>query len=159
MEIINLVILVLFVLSVTLNIITLLKFKRINQQSELFFAGKNGKDLEELIENQKTKIENIDKEIQRLFEASEKIYKLSNKGIHKVGLIRYNPFKDIGGDQSFALAFLNGKDTGVTISSLHTREGTRIYAKSIKNGVTDKYKLTEEEEKAIQIAQTTKKID
>ena len=61
-------------------------------------------------------------------------------------------FGDIGGDQSFALALLDGKNSGIVISSLHTREGTRIYSKPIIKGESEKYTLTEEEKQAIKTA-------
>ena len=76
--------------------------------------------------------------------------------IHKVGIIRFNPFGDIGGDQSFSVALLDGKNTGIVISSLHTKEGTRVYSKPIVKGEADKYVLTEEEKKVVKIAMQKK---
>lgn len=69
--------------------------------------------------------------------------------IQKVGIIRYNPFSDTGGDQSFVLAILDGKDNGVVLTSLHGRGVTRWYAKNVKEGQGTDYKLSGEEEKAI----------
>ncbi|MGB9680719.1 MAG: DUF4446 family protein, partial [Minisyncoccia bacterium] len=71
--------------------------------------------------------------------------------IQKIGLIRFNPFADTGGNQSFALALLNNFNNGVVISSLHGREGTRIYAKPVIAGKS-KYNLSTEEIKAIEKA-------
>ena len=71
------------------------------------------------------------------------------KSIRKVGLVRYNPFSDAGGDQSFALALLDENKNGIVISSLYGREMNRIYAKLIEGGQSQKYQLTEEEKKAI----------
>jgi hypothetical protein len=62
----------------------------------------------------------------------------------------------VGGDQSFAIALLDGDDNGLTLSSLYTREGTRIYSKSIVAGKSEKYPLTEEEKQAIEIAKKSK---
>ncbi|NTV41155.1 MAG: DUF4446 family protein, partial [Candidatus Moranbacteria bacterium] len=87
---------------------------------------------------------------------SNRIHSLALKSIHKVGIVRFNPFKDIGGDQSFALALLDGKDCGIVISSLHTREGTRIYSKPVIKGISEKYTLTEEEKNAIKEATVLK---
>jgi len=147
---------VLAVLSLIFTIWTLGKIKAVKSDLEIFFAGKKAIDLESVLMNHSNEISNIDKEIQELFEISNKIHNLSNRSIHKVGIIRFNPFKDIGGDQSFALALLDGKDSGITISSLHTREGTRIYSKPIVKGVSEKYTLTEEEKAAIKEAVTIK---
>lgn len=69
--------------------------------------------------------------------------------IQKVGLARFNPFKETGGDQSFILALLNRQDSGVVISSLHTRSGTRWYAKRVARGKGLEHELSAEEEKAV----------
>lgn len=67
----------------------------------------------------------------------------------KINLIRYNPFGDLGGDQSFILCLLDNTNSGAIITSLHNRENTRIYAKAIKNGQSDNMALSSEETKAL----------
>ena len=67
--------------------------------------------------------------------------------VQKVGLIRFNPFQETGGDHSFSIALLDGKDTGVVLTGLHTRERTRVYAKAIKKGKSE-HELSNEEKKA-----------
>ena len=67
----------------------------------------------------------------------------------KISLHRYNPFDDLGGDQSFILCLLDNTNSGAIITSLHHRENTRIYAKSIKNGQSQEMPLSEEETKAL----------
>lgn len=69
--------------------------------------------------------------------------------IQKVGLVRFNPFAETGGDQSFCLALLDGEDNGLVISSLHSRETTRIYAKPVKKGKSAGYDLSAEEKQAV----------
>lgn len=64
--------------------------------------------------------------------------------VQKVGFMRFNPFEDTGGDQSFAVALLDRGNNGVVISSLYTREGVRIYAKEIQGG-NSKHPLSDEE--------------
>jgi hypothetical protein len=136
-------------LSMFIGLISILKFRKLKKINEAWLSGKDGKSLEETIIKHSQDLKELDKEIQELFEISNTIHRLAQKSIHKVGLVRFNPFKDIGGDQSFALALLNGKKDGIIISSLHTREGARIYVKSVKNGTSEKYQLTKEELKAI----------
>src|SRR5437764_1200559 len=85
----------------------------------------------------------------------EGLIKLQKEGllhIQKVGLVRFNPFKDTGGDQSFIISFINGSDTGIIISGLYSRSGTRWYAKKIVNGKSVEYELSEEEKKALEQA-------
>ncbi|HBI34094.1 MAG TPA: hypothetical protein DEA43_02850 [Candidatus Moranbacteria bacterium] len=144
------------VISLIFGIWTMLKLRSTQKNLEILFSGKKAVDLESILLAHTEEISAIDKEIQELFEISNKIHNLSQRSLHKVGIIRFNPFKDIGGDQSFAIALLDGKDSGITISSLHTREGTRIYSKPITKGESEKYTLTEEEKSAIKSAVTIK---
>lgn len=72
--------------------------------------------------------------------------------IQKVSVLRYNPFGDTGGDQSFAIALLDAKNSGVIISSLHGRDRTRIYAKPITAGDATPYELSSEEKNVLEEA-------
>ena len=138
--------------GLVLGIISLVKLSRIKTKLNIFFAGKDARNLETVLLNHSEELGVLDKEIQELFEISNRIHNLAMRSVHKVGIVRFNPFKDIGGDQSFALALLDGKDCGLVISSLHTREGTRIYSKPVTKGLSEKYTLTKEEEAAIKEA-------
>lgn len=122
----------------------------------LFLRGKNGADLEEVLKGHSETLKGLDKEIQELFEISNRIYGLANKGIHRTELVRFNPFKEVGSNQSFSLALLDGKNSGTVISSLHTREGARIYAKPVVEGKEDGFPFTEEEREAIVLASAKK---
>jgi len=66
----------------------------------------------------------------------------------KIHLTRFNPFNEIGGNQSFILCLLDSVNSGVIITSLHNRDHTRIYAKEIKKGNVDP-KIFSKEEKTI----------
>ncbi|HKB88403.1 MAG TPA: DUF4446 family protein [Patescibacteria group bacterium] len=68
--------------------------------------------------------------------------------IQKVGLVRFNPFKELGGDHSFSLSILDGEDSGFVITSLHTRDRTRVYMKRVLKGKGD-IELSEEEKSAV----------
>jgi hypothetical protein len=73
------------------------------------------------------------------------------KAFSRLGLVRYNPFEETGGNQSFALALLDANGDGWVLSSLHARSGTRVYAKAIAAGRSDAA-LSEEEAAAIRQA-------
>lgn len=143
------------------NIFLQIGIIKIKRKNNLLFSGNKIKNLEEILLNQAKTLKTLDKDIQELYSISNQINNLSFRGLHKTGLVRFNPFKEVGGDQSFAIALLNGKNSGIVISSLYTREGTRIYAKAVVSGKSEKYSLTEEEEQAIKIAtlQEPKKIN
>lgn len=134
------------------NILLAVSIRRIRKRSEEFFAGGKTNNLEEFLINQNKGIKILDKDIQELYNISNQINKLAFRSYHKIGMVRFNPFKDVGGDQSFAIALLNGKNNGITLSSLYSRDGARFYAKSIINGESTKYPLTQEEKEAIAIA-------
>lgn len=80
----------------------------------------------------------------------------SLKNIQKVGLIRFNPFDEIGGDQSFSLCLLDGLNDGFIVTCLHTRDRSRVYAKAVKDGKS-KLDLSKEELKSLEEAKKIKK--
>lgn len=69
----------------------------------------------------------------------------------KFGIYRYNAYKDSGSELSFALALLDERNDGVVLNGIYSREMSNIYAKPIKNGVSE-YKITEEENEALKRA-------
>lgn len=118
--------------------------------------AKNGKNesflktIDELLKKQ----EDHKKMLSQLEKRCDTLEKEGDLHIQKVGLVRFNPFKDTGGDQSFILALVDAKETGIVISSLHTRTGTRWYAKKVVNGKGLEYELSDEERKALSGAKT-----
>lgn len=76
---------------------------------------------------------------------------ISDLSVQKIGFIRFNPFSETGGDNSFALTLLDHRNNGVIISSLYAREGVRVYGKSIEGG-KPKHPLSEEEGRSLQQA-------
>lgn len=139
--------------SLIIAIIAIVTTMRSKRQVQTLCTGKTGVQLEDVIMHNNEKITEFDNEIQELFAISNTINKHAHKSIHRVGLVKFNPFHDYSGNQSFALALLNSANDGVVISSIHTREGTRIYTKEIKKGAPVKNELTNEEKEAIAQAQ------
>jgi len=114
-------------------------------------GGKKEIDLKKSLENifvtqkaNEKSIGDLTKEIKDL-----KVKNFSN--VQKIGLVKFNPFDETGGDHSFSLVMLDGTDTGVIITSLHTRERTRTYTKDIVKGKS-KLGLSKEEENALKVA-------
>lgn len=98
------------------------------------------------------RLEDSQKALMEVKEVLEKQGAAAQKHFQKVGIVRFNPFADSGGDQSFALALMDGHDSGFVISSLHSRQETRIYLKPVANGKGKEFPLSKEEEQAIKIA-------
>lgn len=89
------------------------------------------------------------KDIEFLRNFCDRIEKEGEFHIQKVGLLRFNPFKDTGGDQSFILSLVDKNDTGVIVSGLYSRSGVRWYAKKVKNGKGVEHELSDDERKAL----------
>lgn len=79
----------------------------------------------------------------------EAMRKAAVSHLQSLTLKRFNPFSDTGGDQSFLLSILDGNQSGVVITSLHSRENTRFYVKDVKNGAGVSHPLSAEEKKLI----------
>ncbi len=86
-------------------------------------------------------------------DAAEDIGRMS---ISRVAFLRYNPFSDTGGDNSFSVALLDSENTGVVVSSLYTREGVRTYAKRITRGRSS-HPLSDEEKRVVEEAMAASK--
>ena len=133
------------------NITLSYKLSQIRKKLKIFFNGKKASDLEGVLFEEIKRLKKAEDGIKKLLEFSKELEKTTKKSIQKVGVIRFNPFKETGGDQSFVIALLDHQDNGLVISSLYTREGTRIYSKPIENGQS-KYPLSKEELEALKKA-------
>jgi Protein of unknown function (DUF4446) len=78
------------------------------------------------------------------------------RSIQGVGVVRYNPFEQMGSNMSFSLALLDGHANGVVVSVLNNREGSRVYGKAVERG-TSSYPLSEEERQALALAQNNRR--
>jgi len=133
------------------NTILETRLRKERKRTTSFFRGKNTKDLEEVISEILRKQRSAEENINQVLEKVRKLDEVALRSIQKVGVIRFNPFQDLGGNQSFILALLDQKDNGVVLSSYYSKDGTRTYTKPIENGES-KFQLAEEEEKAIKKA-------
>lgn len=130
----------------------LFRVRTLEERQKLFLKGKKGADLEAVIMRHDQEIDCIDKEIEEISRLSEDIRRLALSGIHRIGVVRFNPFQDTGGNQSFSIALLDGSNSGFVISSLLSREGGRVYAKPVVSGEAKDYPFTAEEKRAIELA-------
>ncbi len=136
------------VLLAALTIFTL----RLSAHYNHLIKDVNKRSLQTLLEKILTDIDITKKDIDLLSKRCDTIMKEGQLHIQKIGLIRFNPFKETGGDQSFILAMVDGNDTGVVISGLYSRSGTRWYAKRILAGNGVEHDLSEDEKQAVREA-------
>jgi len=111
-----------------------------------------GETLIKVLENVLAQVAKNAEDITGLKKEIANIRELDRYHVQKIGVVRFNPFKETGGDHSFSIAFLDETDTGVVFTGIHTRERTRIYTKAIKCGKGE-FELSEEEKKALVKAQ------
>jgi hypothetical protein len=95
----------------------------------------------------------VEMDVKRLKEELREEINRSKFHLQKIGLVRFNPFERIGGEQSFVLALLDQEDNGLTVNFIYTRDGLRVYTKRVKSGKGEEYDLSEEEKKAIEKSQ------
>jgi hypothetical protein len=125
---------------------------RIEVRIQKLFKGSKVSSLEELIQNIVERVHTLGDQAvaheKHLAHHDERIIKLG-RGIK---LIRFNPFPDVGGNQSFAVGIMNEEGDGVVFSSLYSRERMSVFAKPIVQGKCD-IELTPEEQSVIVEAQ------
>ena len=112
--------------------------------------GESG-GIDEILDRQLKSVESLNERVDALNKLHHELEHLSQRTIQKVAVIRYNPFSDTGGDQSFAIALLDSLGNGVVVSSLHSRTDTRVFAKPVQSG-RSKFQLSDEEQDAIRKA-------
>lgn len=130
------------------GVLTIFVWKALSHYNKLG-KGLKEKNFKLVIENLLNDATASKKEIGYLKLYCDKIQKEGLLHIQKIGLVRFNPFKDTGGDQSFILSLMDGNDTGVIISGLYARSGTRWYAKRVVKGKSVEHGLSDEEKKAL----------
>ena len=116
------------------------------------FAGAGEQGLDQVLDDILRRLDRGDERLSALSSLQQELEGLLRRGtLRNVGLVRFNPFPDAGGDQSFAIAFLDAEGTGIVLSSLHARTDTRVFAKPVQGG-RSKYALSDEEQDAIRQA-------
>ena len=141
----------LILLLIVLLIVQIRNTGNLKKRMDRFMTGKDSKSLEKDIvglyeDNKFLKItaEKNKKDIRTLYKNMENTFQ-------KVGIIKYDAFRQMGGQLSFSLALLDENNNGFILNSVHSTEGCYTYTKEIKQGVCD-IALGEEEEKALSMA-------
>ena len=107
-----------------------------------------GDNINEMLKDYVEKVDEIKSENKEIIEYYQKLDTKSNDYLKKIGLVRYNAYKDTGSNLSFALAVLDNHNDGFVLNGIYARDNSNIYAKPIKNGKSE-YVLSKEEEEAI----------
>jgi len=122
--------------------------RRIDARLAGLTRGAGGNDLEAVLDAHLDKVFAVSRELDEVTVRTAVLEAAQKRSFQRVALVRFNPFEETGGNQSFALALLDAGGNGWVLSSLHARSGTRVYAKAIKGGRADAA-LSDEESAAI----------
>jgi uncharacterized SAM-binding protein YcdF (DUF218 family) len=124
---------------------------RLRSRLRRILSDNGSTGLDEVLAGQATRIEQLGTRVDALTALQRELETSTGRSLQKVGVVRFNPFQDSGGDQSFAIALLDQRGSGVVVSSLHGRAETRIFAKQVINGRST-HSLSDEEQQAIREA-------
>ncbi len=116
-------------------------------------SGTDKKNLVSILENFKKDLKNHEEQIAKLEKKIQQEEKNGLTYLQRIGLLRFNPFSDTGGKQSFVLSLLDKLGNGVVISSLFGRNGTRWFAKRVNKSKGEELELSEEEKTVVQTAE------
>ncbi len=121
--------------------------RQLNQRLNATLGSTDSQKLEETLVDYFQHVRSTDKKLDTLTTAYSQLAAMTGLAAQKISVVRFNPFGDTGGDQSFVLAVLDSHNSGYVLTSIHGREGTRVYVKPIDYGKS-KYTLSAEEQQA-----------
>ena len=127
------------------------RVRKLGGRLEALTRGSDEESLEALLGQSLERVRQAVSEVDTVAARTAVVERDLQSSFARFGLVRYNPFEDTGGNQSFAVALLDGRGDGFVVSSLHARAGTRVYAKAIAGG-TSEAALSDEESEALKQA-------
>lgn len=134
-----------------LVIILFIQYYKLKKRFNIAVHNQDGMSIESIIHQYYGDVETVKLTQEGILQRQEEILEILQHCFTKVGMVRFNPFAEVGGDQSFAIALLDRENNGLVISSLFSRTNSRFYGKPVVNGKSS-YSLSEEEEEAIKQA-------
>lgn len=143
------IIMVINIMLLLLYVLNNLKLSKLRKNYSDFMSklGK-GNNIDEMLKKYIEEVESISIENKEIEKYCDKLNNKTDQCIRKIGLIRYNAYKDTGSNLSFALAMLNEDNSGVVLNGIYSRDTSNIYCKTVEKGVSS-YALSKEEEEAI----------
>ncbi len=148
MSTVIILILLAFIASIGLSTWLWLRLRKIEQQFGTFFTATDKRSIMQAMNQYADTIKKHSDQIGALADHTKQLKLISERAHTRVGFVRFNPFSDTGGDQSFCLAVLDAEGSGWVLSSIHARTGNRVYAKQLVHGKSS-HTLSEEEATAV----------
>lgn len=145
-------IIIILIINVILLISVIVSYARINKMNKNMneFMKKlgDGKDIKEDLIKYMDRVTEVESGLKETNLRYDQLDEQIKKCVQKIGVVRYNAYKDSGRDLSFAVALLDENNNGVVFNGIYSREMSNIYAKPVFDGKS-KYTITDEENQAI----------
>ena len=139
-----------FPILVWLGVLTYLVLRGKEETRRLFPKDGAG-DIRDKFQEVLTTVEKVARDNEVLNKNLRAVYREGLSHVQKMEIVRYNPYEDTGGNVSFSLVMLDGRNNGMLLTSLHTRAGTRVYVKTITKGESE-MSLSKEEKQVLEKA-------
>ena len=127
-------------------IICMIQMKKLSRRYDFFMRGKDAETLEGIIMEQMEDIAQLKSEDRANKDSLRNTNKNYRSAFQKFGLVKYNAFKGMGGNLSFAMSLLDYTNSGFVLNSVHSREGCYVYIKEVERGETEVLLGSEEKE-------------
>lgn len=150
-DVLTIIILALWLILFILVIVLLVNYNTMKQSYNLFMKGSDGQSLEDQIGSLFNDIAVLKLSSEKNRNDIRKIIENLKDTYQRVGIVKYDAFKEMGGKLSFSIALLNDNKTGFILNSVHSSDGCYVYTKEIINGECA-ISLGEEEKKALMLA-------
>jgi Protein of unknown function (DUF4446) len=138
-------------LLLVLALLLVRRTSRLDRRLRGVTRGAEGRSLEAILDAHLDKVYAVARDLDDLAARAAVLEATQRRALQRIGLVRYNPFEDTGGNQSFALAVVDARGNGFVVNSLHARAGTRVYGKAIAGGRSESA-LSAEEAEALRLA-------
>ena len=144
----------LFALIIMLIILVMILFTRyatLRDSYEDFMAGRSGRSLEQILSNLTEDNKKVKAQCKNNIDAIIDMKKSLKSSYKKIGILKYDTFRGMSGKLSFSVALLDGEDSGIVLSCMHTQDGCYSYLKEIIHGESHAI-LSNEEKDALNMA-------
>lgn len=152
----ELLLIIMIILIIFLLIALVMVYRELKIMSRKYYSltsGKKAKDLEHIMLTRFEEIDKLKKRMKRFSREHRTFQGHLDSCYNKMGLVKYDAFDNMAGELSYSLALLNADNSGLVLSSMHSKEGCFSYAKEVIKG--ESYiALSKEEKEAIEKAKT-----
>lgn len=143
--------LALVILLLILAVANMMQIKSLSRKYDCFMRGKDAETMEDVILDEMDELRSLRAEDRANKDSIRSLNRNFRASFQKYGVVKYNAFKGMGGNLSFAFAMLDYTNSGFILNCVHSREGCYLYIKEVDMGKTD-IVLGNEEQEALEQA-------